>query len=149
MKYLATIRKQQGLTQNELAEMVGISMNSLARYERGEVQPPVKIGIAIAKALHVDLIELFEGIKNKKTKITLSYDWDKYEKGELDMLGREFDVFLGKNGAIGLKGSRVLRTREAVEEFLSEIRLQVESAFEAQVKRGTVKLIEQRKSETE
>ena len=43
MKYLAAIRKKQGLTQTDLAEKVGIGMNSIARYERGEVQPSVKL----------------------------------------------------------------------------------------------------------
>lgn len=61
MKYLASIRKKQGLTQTELAELVGVGMNSIARYERGEVQPSVDVAVAIAKALHVDLVELLEG----------------------------------------------------------------------------------------
>ena len=43
MKYLAAIRKKQGLTQTDLAEKVGIGMNSIARYERGEVQPSVTL----------------------------------------------------------------------------------------------------------
>ena len=138
MKYLAAIRKKQGLTQAELADMIGIGMNSLARYERGEVQPSVEIGMAIAKALHVDLIELFEGVKSNEVKITLSYNWSEYEEGGINMTGNEFDVFLGKDGAIGLKGAGKITSREAIEEFLSNIRVQVESAFEAQIKRGVI-----------
>lgn len=138
MKYLAAIRKKQGLTQTDLAEKVGIGMNSIARYERGEVQPSVEIALMIAKALNVDLLELLEGAKSDKIKITLSYDWSEYEKGGIDMTGNEFDVFLGKGGEIGLKGSGLLTSREAIEEFLANVRLQVESAFEAQVRRGVI-----------
>lgn len=138
MKYLAAIRKKQGLTQTDLAEKVGIGMNSIARYERGEVQPSVEVALMIAKALNVDLLELLEGAKSDRIKITLSYDWSEYEKGGINMTGNEFDVFLGKGGEIGLKGSGLLTSREAIEEFLANVRLQLESAFEAQVKRGVI-----------
>ena len=144
MKYLASIRKKQGLTQTELAELAGEGMNSIARYERGEVQPSVDVAIAIAKALHVDLVELLEGkTKNDKIKVTLSYDWSKYEEEGIVMDSNEFEVFLGKKGEIGLKGAGLVTSREAIEEFLANIRLQNESAFEAQVKRGAVKLVTQ------
>ena len=144
MKYLASIRKKQGLTQTELAELVGVGMNSIARYERGEVQPSVDVAVAIAKALHVDLVELLEGKdKSGKIKVTLSYDWKRYEEGEIDMTGNEFEVILGKKGEIGLKGAGLVTSREAIEEFLANIRLQVESAFEAQVKRGVVQPVMQ------
>ena len=139
MKYLAAIRKKQGLTQTELAEIVGIGMNSIARYERGEVQPSVDVAMSIAKALHVDLIELLEGkTKGDKIKITLSYDWSRYEEGDIDMTGNGFEVILGKNGEIGLKGAGLVTSREAIEELMANIRLQVESAFEAQIKRGVI-----------
>ena len=144
MKYLAAIRKKQGLTQTELAEIVGIGMNSIARYERGEVQPSVDVAMSIAKALHVDLSELVEGkTKRDKIKITLSYDWSRYEEGDIDMTGNEFEVILGKKGEVGLKGAGLLTSREDVEEFLAKIRLQVECAFDAQVRRGVVQPVTQ------
>ena len=139
MKYLAAIRKKQGLTQAELAEIVGIGMNSIARYERGEVQPSVDVAMMIAKALHVDLVELLEGkTKGDKIRITLSYDWSRYEEGDIDMTGNEFEVILGKKGEVGLKGAGLLTSREAVEEFMANIRLQVECAYEAQLRRGAI-----------
>ena len=39
------------------------------------------------------------------------------------MPGTEFDVFLGKNGEIGLKGYGKLTSCEALEEFLANVRL--------------------------
>ena len=118
--------------------MVDIGVNSLARYERGEIKPSIKIANAIAEALGVTVEELLNGPRNDKVKVVLTWDWQKYEEGGIDMTGNEFDVFLGKGGEIGLKGSGLLTSREAVEEFLANIRLQVESAFEAQLKRGAI-----------
>jgi len=34
-------RKKEGLSQNELAMMVGVHRNTIARYEREEISPPV------------------------------------------------------------------------------------------------------------
>ena len=61
MKFLSAIRKKQGLTQSDLALLAGLDMNSIARYERGEVQPSAQKAIAIAKALNVNVTELFNG----------------------------------------------------------------------------------------
>ena len=61
MKFLSVIRKKRGLTQSELAQLVGLRINSIARYERGEVQPSAQKAIAIAQALNVNVTELFYG----------------------------------------------------------------------------------------
>ena len=61
MKYLSGIRKKQGLTQADLADLVGVGMHSIARYERGEVQPSVEIAQLIAGALNVRGDELLNG----------------------------------------------------------------------------------------
>ena len=61
MKFLSVIRRKQGLTQSDLARLVGLTMNSIARYERGEVQPSAQKAIAIAHALNVNVTELFYG----------------------------------------------------------------------------------------
>lgn len=36
---LKEVRKELGLTQKEFGDMLGISSNSIARYERGEMEP--------------------------------------------------------------------------------------------------------------
>lgn len=61
MKFLSAIRKKRGLTQSDLALLADLDMNSIARYERGEVQPSAQKAIAIAKALNVNVTELFNG----------------------------------------------------------------------------------------
>ena len=53
MKYMKELRQKAGLTQAELAERVGIGMNTIARYERGEMAPSIQIAHGIAEALGV------------------------------------------------------------------------------------------------
>jgi transcriptional regulator with XRE-family HTH domain len=46
-------RKKAGISQKELAEMVGIKPSSLSYYERGKREPNVLILIGLAKALRI------------------------------------------------------------------------------------------------
>ena len=131
-------RKKNGLTQADLADMVGVSLNSIARYERGEVTPSANVAHLIAQVLGCTESELLNGEDDGKIKITLVYDWDKMKEEKIDMNANDFELILGSGGQIGLKGAGMLTSREAVEEFLARVRLQVETAFEAQVKRGAI-----------
>lgn len=46
-------REETGITQEELAEHVGISRAAVARYESGEIEPKIKNLVAIAMRLNV------------------------------------------------------------------------------------------------
>lgn len=46
-------REETGITQEELAEEVGISRAAVARYESGEIEPKIKNLVAIATRLNV------------------------------------------------------------------------------------------------
>ncbi|MBR1752849.1 MAG: helix-turn-helix transcriptional regulator [Ruminococcus sp.] len=54
------IREENGLTQGELAEMVGISQPMIAQYEMGIKLPNIVIGKEIAKKLMCSLDRLAE-----------------------------------------------------------------------------------------
>lgn len=49
------IRKEQGISQTELAAKLGIHKNVLGRYERSEVLPSIEIAKKIADILDVSL----------------------------------------------------------------------------------------------
>ncbi|MCR4819303.1 MAG: helix-turn-helix domain-containing protein [Fretibacterium sp.] len=66
MKYMKELRQKAGLTQAELAERVGIGMNTIARYERGEMAPSIQIAHSIANALHVTEAELLNGPERQR-----------------------------------------------------------------------------------
>lgn len=62
---VAELRRERGLTQAELAALVGITTNSMARMERGEFKAPsVWVAAAIAKALRVRIESLLEPPRN-------------------------------------------------------------------------------------
>lgn len=52
-------RKQQGLTQWELATAANIQQGTLSKIERGEFAPADALRIAIAQALECEVVDLF------------------------------------------------------------------------------------------
>lgn len=50
---LYDLRKDAGLTQDELAEILQINKHSISSYERNRSEPPDEIKIAIAQYFHV------------------------------------------------------------------------------------------------
>ena len=59
MTNIERIRKIRGLTQGDLAEMVGVKQPHISRIEKGDDGPPLRLFAAIADALHVSLSDLF------------------------------------------------------------------------------------------
>jgi DNA-binding XRE family transcriptional regulator len=55
---IAKIRKRKGLTQMELAELVGVNRFHISKIERGKRMPSVKLLIKIADVLNVSLDDL-------------------------------------------------------------------------------------------
>lgn len=53
------LRKQQKLTQEALAELVGIDPKNISKIENGNNYPSAETLTAIATALNVDIYELF------------------------------------------------------------------------------------------
>ncbi|EGS9999199.1 helix-turn-helix transcriptional regulator [Clostridium perfringens] len=53
-------RKQKGLTQQELADKIGKSINSVKKYESGYTNPPIDVINKIADALEINVIYLVE-----------------------------------------------------------------------------------------
>lgn len=58
-KRISTLRKQRGLTQQELAGKVGVHANHVTRWERDRMRPSSKTIAMIAEALAVTADELF------------------------------------------------------------------------------------------
>jgi transcriptional regulator with XRE-family HTH domain len=52
---LVQLRKQQGLSQQRLAELVDLHVNQVRRYEAGTAQPTLDTLVSLARALHVSL----------------------------------------------------------------------------------------------
>lgn len=58
-KGIQQLRKERGLTQEDLADLVGVDRSYMGFVERGERNPTLDKIIKIAKALKITLSELF------------------------------------------------------------------------------------------
>ena len=82
-KILKLLRNEKNMSQQELADALGISKSSINMYERGERQPNFEVLEAIADFFNVD-IDYLLGRTNKTTKIinpntiAAHFDGDEY-----------------------------------------------------------------------
>lgn len=81
-KRIKYIRKQRGLTQEQLAEKVGIGTPNISYIECGKFAPAIDTLEKIAKILHVEPYELykFEIKDSKEIKQELFYALENDEK---------------------------------------------------------------------
>ena len=56
---LAEVRKEKGLSQSELAKMVGVSRNTISSIETGQFGPTAKLALILCIALDKKFEELF------------------------------------------------------------------------------------------
>jgi transcriptional regulator with XRE-family HTH domain len=61
-KRVATVRKSKGVTQQQLAESVGMSVVAIAYIETGKRWARLSTLNKIAKSLKIDIAELFKGL---------------------------------------------------------------------------------------
>lgn len=52
---MLTVRKQKGMTQQELGKVIGVDKRVISKYENGQTIPSIKVAIQIAQALQVSL----------------------------------------------------------------------------------------------
>lgn len=74
---LVQIRKAKNLTQQALADSMGIHVNQIKRYESGQSDPSLDALVRLARALHVSLDELV---------------FDESERGPSDELALQFEA---------------------------------------------------------
>ncbi|MGN0696455.1 MAG: helix-turn-helix domain-containing protein [Oscillospiraceae bacterium] len=75
-QFLKTLRKEKGLTQEQLAEKFNVSNRTVSRWENGNNMPDLDILIEISDFYEVDLRELLDGERksekmNKDTEETV------------------------------------------------------------------------------
>lgn len=56
---VAELRKEKGLSQQSLADLVGVSRNTISSIETGQYQPTAKLALLIAIALDKKFEEIF------------------------------------------------------------------------------------------
>lgn len=129
MKNLAYIRKKKGLTQLELSGLSGIASNSIARYERGEMQPSIEVAQKLANVLNVTVDELLNGSQSDEWKLEIKLS----KEGVIDVSGLKpsAEINVGDKGiAITLSGSYELFADDAkFEDFVEQLRSKRQAAL--------------------
>ena len=83
-KYIATCRKKNKLTQEQLAEKLGVTSKSISRWENGKTMPDVSLFHQLCKELNITINDLLSGETTSKDNFDLSadrlVDYSKYNK---------------------------------------------------------------------
>ena len=71
--FLKTLRKEKGLTQEQLAEQLGVSGRTVSRWETGSNMPDISLLVEIAEFYSISITELIDGERksedmNEETK---------------------------------------------------------------------------------
>lgn len=73
-KFIAESRKAKNLTQEQLAEILGLNNRTISRWENGKTMPDISIFKPLCKTLDISVEELINGEKTNKKDITKSYE---------------------------------------------------------------------------
>ena len=95
--YIARKRREQNLTQEQLAERLGVSNKTVSKWENGKCMPDYGIIQKLCDALHVTLPELMDGEDAAQDSVRV------YDDGQiLDLLRRTQELERQKGILYGL-----------------------------------------------
>ncbi|MET9030939.1 XRE family transcriptional regulator [Nocardia sp. NPDC004168] len=97
---LQAVRKQRGLTLDDLAELTGLTKSYLSKIERGRSVPSIAVALKVSQALDVDVSLLFSN-QSVKNRVVFSRADDaadqhdaRYRAIASGMLGKTMSPFL-------------------------------------------------------
>ena len=100
---LARLRKERGVTQVEMAELLGVSQGNVSDYERGELRLHGELLVKLARVLKVSADEILGLEKSPPARaprdrrlLRRLQDLDKLSKRDRGALMRTLDAFLSK-----------------------------------------------------
>lgn len=62
-KFIAELRKEKGLTQEQFGEKIGVTNKTVSRWETGTYLPPADILLTMSELFDVSINELLSGQK--------------------------------------------------------------------------------------
>lgn len=96
-KFIALKRKQKNLTQEQLAEKLGISNKTVSKWETGKCMPDYSVVKSLCEELEVTVAELMDG-EISADKSVRTYD----DEQILDLLRRTQELEKQKNTLYGI-----------------------------------------------
>ena len=96
-KFIALKRKQKNLTQEQLAEKLGVSNKTISKWETGKCMPDYSIVKSLCEELEVTVAELMDG-EISEDKSVRTYD----DEQILDLLRRTQELEKQKNMLYGI-----------------------------------------------
>ena len=66
-RFLKTLRSEKSITQEELAEKLGVSNRSISRWENGITMPDFDLLIELAKYYEIEVGEILDGERKDKS----------------------------------------------------------------------------------
>lgn len=90
MLNLQKYRKREGLTQKELADLVGVTHNTIWRWETGKAAPKISDIEKLAEVLQVTTKELIDGPSENALKV--SFIWEVESMNPIAMNPNEFNI---------------------------------------------------------
>ena len=123
--YIARKRKEQNLTQEQLAQQLGVSNKTISKWENGKCMPDYSIIQRLCEAIHVSLSELMDGEDAAEDSVCV-YD----DEQILDLLRRTQELERQKGVlcgfvliVLGIASSALSKTTGGtdVQDFLSGI----------------------------
>ncbi|MBE6148483.1 MAG: helix-turn-helix transcriptional regulator [Firmicutes bacterium] len=89
-KFIAKLRKEKNMTQEQLAEKMGVSINAISKWERGLNFPDVSLYKKLCNELGINIEELINGEKDiseeAKEKAIISTVKEKIKKNSKNVL---------------------------------------------------------------
>lgn len=68
-KFIAELRKEKNITQEELAEILGVNVKSVSRWENAKTMPDLSLLPMLANELNVEVSEILNGRKMTKEEL--------------------------------------------------------------------------------
>ena len=68
-KFISELRKEKNMTQEQLAEKMGVTDRSISRWENGKTMPDLSMITILAEELNVEVSELLNGRKMTKEEV--------------------------------------------------------------------------------
>ena len=126
-KFIATLRKEQNLTQAELAMKLGVTDRAVSKWENGRGMPDLSLVVSLSEALDVSINELLSGERIEKEHYQEKLEENivqtiEYSKNEMKNIRKIFSIILVAVFAIvfllgalfNIDVGRMLRNEEVV-----------------------------------